>query len=437
MPLSRYLKIYPCPEKPGSYLLYSTRKGSVVRVSDTLLTAARAGTLTEAERQRLSALEIVVDDPAAEREAMSDLVRRANARRNRVKATAVLNLDCNLACPYCYEDRFRGKKYMSPETARLLVKHVVGEQMDRGREVGIDFYGGEPLLSLSLLKEIARPLRQAADSRGTRFSFHLVTNGTLLTRAVVDELLPLGLAGAQVTLDGPRDVHDRQRPFVSGNGSFDTIAANIAAGCDLISLQITGNYTRENFREFPRLLDHFLAQGITPEKLRMVQFSPVMPKSGRTAGPDTAGGCIATTEPWVAEAAPFLRGETLRRGFASYKPTMAACAIEFEKDFIVKYDGTLYKCPVFMGYPELCVGTLADGITDYAVSHNLALWQNDECLDCAYLPLCFGGCRFLTYQRTGAMDEVDCRRAFLDACLEEFVRQDLESSRGHENADRT
>jgi uncharacterized protein len=427
MPLSRYLKIYPCPEKPGDYLLYSTRKGSVVRVSETLLAAARAGTLTEAERQRLAALEIVVDDPAAEQEAMRSLVGRANARRNRFKATAVLNLDCNLACSYCYEDAFRGRKYMTPETARLLVDYVVREQIERGREVEVDFYGGEPLLSLPLLKDIARPLREAADSRGTKFSFHLVTNGTLLTRGVVEELLPLGLAGAQVTLDGPRETHDRQRPFASGRGSFDTIVANLAEVYDLIEIQTGGNFTRDNWHEFPRLLDHLLDRGITPERLKLVLFAPIMPKSGMTAGPDTVGSCLSSAEPWLMEAAPFLREETMKRGFPSYKPTMGACMIEFDKDIVVKYDGTLFKCPMFMGYPELAVGTLAGGVKDYAASHNLALWQNDECLDCAYLPLCFGGCRFFSLRKNGAINEVDCRRAFLDACLEKFIRQDLQA----------
>ncbi|HEY6837904.1 MAG TPA: geopeptide radical SAM maturase [Geobacteraceae bacterium] len=425
MPLSRYRKIYPCPEKPGYYLLYSTRKGSTVRVSAALLAAAREGSLTKSECEELRRLEIVVDDPVAEVEAMAGLVARANARRNRFRALAVLTLDCNLACPYCFEDPFRSKVTMTPDTARLLVETVIRDYMEHGRDVEIDFYGGECLLSVGLIRAIARPLHDAALVRGTKFSFFLITNGTLLTRPLVEELLPLGLGGAQVTLDGPREIHDFQRPFVSGKGSFDVIVANIKAVCDLISVRVGGNCTPANYRQFPRLLDVLLEEGISPERIGLVQFGPVVPKAGKTVGPDSVSGCVSSSEPWLREAGPYLREETLKRGFRADKPTMAACMVEFANDLVVNYDGTLYKCPAFMGWPELAIGTLADGVRDYSASHNLDVWKNDECLDCAYLPICFGGCRYMTLLRTGAMNEVDCRREFYDATLEQIIRQDL------------
>ena len=107
---------------------------------------------------------------------------------------------------------------------------------------------------------------------------------------------------------------------------------------------------------------------------------------------------------------------------------MAACMVEFANDLVVNYDGTLYKCPAFMGWPELAVGTLADGIGDYRDSHNLNLWRNDDCLDCAYLPLCFGGCRLIPLLKNGIIDEVDCRKAFYDAALEQMVLQGQQHS---------
>jgi len=356
---------------------------------------------------------------------MSSLVSRNNQRSNKFSATVVLNLDCNLACPYCYEDHFRGKYYMVPATARLLVETIIREQIDCGRNIKLQFYGGEPLLSVPMIHEIARPIQAAAQAKGCVFHFTLTTNGTLLTRKVVEELIPLGLTGAVLTLDGPAEIHDQQRPFVSGKGSFATIVANIKETFDLLDLQVGGNFSRDNYRVFPRMLDHLLAEGLEPDKLGMVQFAPIAPKSGKTVGPDSHSGCTSGSEPWVIEAAVYLRGETLKRGFASFKPTMAACVIEFENNLVVNYDGSLYKCPAFMGWPELSVGTLESDIKDYSVSHNLALWQNDECLDCAYLPLCFGGCRLNPLLQNGSINEVDCRREFYDVALEQFILQDL------------
>ncbi|TWJ19869.1 geopeptide radical SAM maturase [Geobacter argillaceus] len=425
MPLSRYLKIFPCPDRPGSHILYSTKKGSTVRVSAALLAAARSDTLGDSDRAALARLEMVVDDPAAERAAMASLVEKTNARSSRFKATVVLNLACNLACSYCYEEDFRRGDAMGEATAQLLVDHVLHEQIERGREVELRFYGGEPLLSVPMLKAIAGPLRDAAQACGTRFSCSMVTNGTLLTRPVVEELLPFGLKSAQITLDGPPEIHDLQRPFVSGEGSFAPIVANTKAVCDLVTLNPGGNFTRENYRAFPAMLDLLLAAGIDPQTLGPVMFAPILPKSGRPSVHDAGSACVTSGEPWLAEAALFLREETLRRGFAAMKPTMGACMVEFDNDLVVNWDGSLYKCPAFMGWPELSVGTLASGVTDYRQSHNLDCWRNDACLDCAYLPLCFGGCRLITLMHSGAVNGVDCRKPFYDNALEQIVMQDL------------
>lgn len=429
MPLSRYLKIYPDPDRPGSVLLYSTKKGSLLRVSTELLDAIRENTLIDTERSTLRRLAFLVDDPLTERQEMASLVARTNQRQNTFSATVVLNLDCNLACPYCYEEGFRKKQYMTPATAALFTTKVITEQIASGRDIALQFYGGEPLLSVPLIRVIAMPLRAACEARGCRFTFTMTTNGTLLTRPLVTELLPLGLTGAVVTLDGPPDIHDRQRPFVSGKGSFATIIANIRDTYALLDLQVGGNFSRDNYREFPKMLDLLLAEGIAPARLGMVQFAPITPKSGTSAGLDSHGLCTSGSEPWLTEAAIYLREETLKRGFTSFKPTMAVCVIEFENNLVVNYDGSLYKCPAFMGWPELSVGSLADGVKDYSVSHNLSLWQNDECLDCAYLPLCFGGCRLNPLLRTGSIDEVDCRREFYDSALEQFILQDLAHSK--------
>jgi uncharacterized protein len=117
----------------------------------------------------------------------------------------------------------------------------------------------------------------------------------------------------------------------------------------------------------------------------------------------------------------FLREETLKRGFPVDDPSMGICMVELENHLVVNHDGTLYKCPAFMGWPELSVGTLAEGIRDYRDSHRLAFWDTDRCLDCPYLPLCFGGCRLVPMYRQGAIDAPDCRKAYFDAALEPMV----------------
>jgi uncharacterized protein len=426
MRLSPYLKIYPCLDSPGQFLLYSTRRASVVRVPARTLWQIEEGTLPVADQQTLTRLGILVSDPLAEREEILNRFSEANRLSRRFNAIVVLNLDCNLACPYCFEEGVRGRHYMAADTADSLVAMLERDHLSQGREVSVDFYGGEPLLSLGLIRSIAQRLQASSRGKGLPFSFALVTNGTLLTRPVALELKGLGLKSAKVTLDGPREVHDRSRPFASGRGSsFDLITRNVKEAWDLVPLQIGGNFTRENYREFPRLLDHLLAVGITPEKVTAVTFNQVTGRIGAPAVPDFQSGCNCTDEEWHYEAILYLREETLRRGFPVPKPGPAGCMIEFANDLVVNVDGAIYKCPAFVGREGFAVGDLRRGVVNDGAAYNPDVWKKPECLECPYLPQCFGGCRFLKYVRDGEIDEVDCWKPFLDATLEGCIHQDL------------
>jgi len=425
MELSRYLKVYPCREKPGRVLLLATRRCAVLECSDLLWEkVCSGGDLTDREQATLLRLGVLVPDRAAEQEDMRGFFAELNQKSRHLAVLATLTLECNLACPYCFEDPFRGSFTMSAETADLLVQRVT-ERMAEGLDVTVDFYGGEALMALPLLKSIATRLGVSAREQDVKFTFNIFSNGTLLTRRIVQELLPLGLAAVRLTIDGPSDIHDAQRPFVSGRGSFETIAANLAEIYQLVPVDLGGNYTLDNYRRFPELLDYLIAEGIAPQLFKAVVFSPVMPKSNGSVSSEFGSACVCNHEQWMIEANLFLREETLKRGFPVPKLKSGACMIEFKNDLVVGYDGGLYKCPVFMGQEELRVGSLAEGIVDYRQSHNLDVWKNEECLECAYLPLCFGGCRFFRRLNTGSIDGVDCRKAMLDASLERIVRQDL------------
>jgi uncharacterized protein len=231
-----------------------------------------------------------------------------------------------------------------------------------------------------------------------------------------------------VTLDGPREVHNSSRPFKSGSGSFDTILGNLQDVSDLIEIQVGGNFTRTNYRLFPGLLDVLTGSGLGPDRIPSVRFDPVF-NEGKEFTPDFRGGCTSINEPWLAEAGTFLRREILLRGYRTEQVQPTVCMMERKDHLVINWDGSLYKCPGLIGRNEFCAGTVKAGMRDYSVTHNLGHWKNEECLACAYLPLCFGGCRYLKLIRDGNMQGLDCKKEYFDRTLEKLVLQDVKYER--------
>lgn len=424
MILSQYSKIYRDPDDEGIRTLFSTRTMETVDLSVESLRDLNRNKLSPKRMKLLREKGLLIKSAAAERKEILGFMDDFNSTVDTLNALLVMSLDCNLGCKYCFEGTRKGKFYLSAETADEFINFIASQDLTGKDKLHTVFYGGEPLLSRDAIISIAKSLRKVADKKKMDFSFSFITNGTLLTPLLVKKLKPLGLKSASVTLDGPKDVHDRFRPFKTGKGSFDVIIRNVRNVCSLIDLRIGGNYTQESYPDFPRLLDFLIDHGITPSRISSVDFNPVINERNKFSPPDFHDGCMSLNEPWLVEAMFFLREEILKRGFRAQELLPAICAIEWKSSVIVNYDGTVYKCPGLIGRKNYCVGDLKTGMRDYGLSHGLGNWKNKKCLACAYLPLCFGGCRYMKLIRTGNMRGRDCKKAFFDRTLESFVLQD-------------
>jgi|SRR5208283_2005516 len=426
MKLSEYCKIYRSEQDPdNSCVLFSTKNAAKIRVPASIIRDVESQHLSDDEQTTLLKLGFLVADVEQERAEMRALMEELDAINNSFYAKVVLNLDCNLACKYCFEGTRKGQFYMTEETVDRLIGFIKNGSRQHKDEISITYYGGEPLLSSGLIVDMSRRLKVIADSERLKYTFSLVTNGTLLTPDLACKLKPLGLSHACVTIDGLSDIHNTYRPFRSGKGSFDTILGNVKDVCNIIPVQIGGNYTKANFRRFPLLLDYLMAEGLTPERVGGVQFYPVTQESAEFAVSDFREGCISLGEPWLVEAWLYLREEILRRGYRTTKVLPMPCVMEIKDMFVINYNGDIYKCPGLIGREQYCVGNLKSGVNDYHQSHNLDNWKNEECLACSYLPICFGGCRYMKLVRDGNMNGIDCRRPYFDAVLETLVLQDI------------
>ena len=144
--------------------------------------------------------------------------------------TLQLTQDCNLRCTYCIyaesetsRQRSHARNRMSWEIAKKAVDFFWNHSVDSPR-VNIGFYGGEPLLEFPLLQRVVEYCKKRF--LGKELTFSVTTNGTLLSDDIIHYLDKQKIS-VMLSLDGPKEVHDLNRVFEDGKGTFDVIATNI------------------------------------------------------------------------------------------------------------------------------------------------------------------------------------------------------------------
>lgn len=149
--------------------------------------------------------------------------------------TFVLTEDCNLRCTYCYLSHKNSRRRMEFGVARRCVDLIL-ERRDISAEPRVvwDFIGGEPLLELSLMERIVEHVINKAYILDhpwfSASTFAITTNGLLYRNPEVVRFVERyrDLLDITLSIDGPREVHDRVRVTKGGRGSYDTVRKSVA-----------------------------------------------------------------------------------------------------------------------------------------------------------------------------------------------------------------
>jgi uncharacterized protein len=131
----------------------------------------------------------------------------------------VLTHACNLACGYCYTGE-KKRVRMPLDVARRALQFGFDTAARSGARLQLTFFGGEPLLELDRLLELAGLAREHSRTAGCGLVMQVTTNGTLLTAEAVRSLGELGVHIA-LSLDGTRAQHEAARPRKGGGSSYD------------------------------------------------------------------------------------------------------------------------------------------------------------------------------------------------------------------------
>jgi uncharacterized protein len=431
----------------------------VAELLDRAATPGLLDTLDSDAREAIDLLEengFLVPSREADRAALDNYFRAIKSDSSELHVTLLTTLQCNFACDYCFQgDHGDYNKFAQKMTLEMAaqVADWIEREIDRvGPErLVLTFFGGEPLLNLPVMYHLADRLWAATRARGLRMMTSIVTNGLLLTPDVVERMLARGLQGVKVTLDGDHDTHNRMRPLRGGQGTFDRIVANIRQVAGLVPIAIGGNFDESSVDSFPALLEFLRAQEFA-DKLVKVNFKPVIRTQSVSAtlgkgilpltpvnsqGKPLGGTCMTNVGEGAGSACDscgflddkmtFLRDETTRHGFPQPDGVHnGPCHVHVEHAHTIGPDGSLYACPGFTGELGLSTGHIDDRRDERREEarerfDRLNPWK--DCGDCAFIPVCAGGCLVASHTQAGDMNTPTCHKRTYESALIAMAHQ--------------
>ena len=168
---------------------------------------------------------------------------------------------CNINCSYCYLPDRTNKHVMAPETVRRLFAELYGSGWARP-ELLVLWHAGEPLAAPISFYEQAFAIIEELRPDSISVKHSVQTNGTLINEAWCRLFLGWDV-GVGVSIDGPREVHDRHRKTRSGKGTFDATMAGIRCLRDNgVSFHALSVLSRESLAMPDELLEFYIGAGI-------------------------------------------------------------------------------------------------------------------------------------------------------------------------------
>ena len=129
--------------------------------------------------------------------------------------------DCNMRCAYCFasEGTYKGERqFMSFEVAKAAIDFLIANSGSR-QILETDFFGGEPLMNLDVVKQTVAYAREQGEKHGKIFLFTLTTNGVLLNEETA-KWLNEEMENVVMSLDGRKEVNDEIRKTVNGRAAL-------------------------------------------------------------------------------------------------------------------------------------------------------------------------------------------------------------------------
>jgi uncharacterized protein len=428
--VSQYIFMAPTLENKDKVILVHGYTGALDIVESGVAAILRSensddrlSQLSVEERMHLNARGYLTEmSEEEEKEHVSHLVESVYAHyRNSLSVLIAPNLDCSLRCRYCFQRGLQNEITKNPTSP--LASLITTEQVDKIFEIlkekqadpevrlndTITLYGGEALQSANL--EVISYIVERGQDLG--ITFNAISNGYEID--LYHHLLgTTGIKKLQITIDGPRHLHDKMRMERDGKPTFDKIISNISGalgrGCEI---NISMNFDRQNYKALPELIQYFKELGWLDRSDVVVHGNQIFDlKTSSTAFQEDYEALQEIRE-FAAQNGVLLSNSTtkiqdvfLRRLAAkdplSLKPVYCSANTGM---YIFAPDSKIYTCWEAVGDGLSCVGSYDPDLR--LDTDSLSRWHGrvasriDACHSCEHIMFCGGGCTINAYRKEG------------------------------------
>jgi uncharacterized protein len=221
-------ELFVIPRKDSSYILYSplNRKVGIINASgvNTLSKYLEESYLNEEETSFIEGLQhqrFLNDKPLRKPVFPEDYSFMPN------EVTLFPTSLCNLRCRYCYADAGKKNATMPFEIAKAAVDLIARNAGLAGLpKFAVGFHGGgEPTLAWDLITKTVDYAYVVAEKKGLELEVFAASNGMFNNEQ--RDYIVNRFTNLTISMDGPPDIQDYNRPMVNGNGSSDIITDNL------------------------------------------------------------------------------------------------------------------------------------------------------------------------------------------------------------------
>ena len=334
---------------------------------------------------------------------------------------------CNQKCTYCFASArsIKDKECdMNIATARKIVDFIC---LIPEKDKRIEFHGGEPTLNFEVMKEIV----SYAKKKIKNIIFGVRSNFTNMDDQKAAWFKENNII-VGTSLDGPKEIHDKNRLFEGGNGTYDTVNHwfNRMESIYNLPVSIIPVMTKISLANYREIIDEYVAKH-SPEIYLKYLFNMGYGKSNQNVGYDMD----AFKKFWIDSMEYIIelnkKGKIIKERNAEiimkkiiHNPPHVF--LDFQEPcglvrgaVTYDYNGDIYPCPHSIDFKEFKLGNVFDNtyseIVNLKISKSLIdksrlNWR--QCKECVYKPWC-GTCIIDTYSRTGSFaltkEDITCR----------------------------